>query len=323
MPEATQPQHRIGDAPRPPRTVRRLATPLTPEPGEWLQTALSRWAFDVYKCSRRDLLEALGMGTLHSTEIHGLGVALRPETAETISAASGIPFVQLYAMTQSMRDRATWASFTDIVRDGYVPFEERGLDSDPLYREVIHKWCPDCLHELPGVHLMMWRHPWMHICLKHSRVLATSCSACGEQPRIPLGRTVQEWDPRTCPNRIQGVECAELLSQAESSRVKDDGILYAAQVRMLALARSNDPHHRRRMYDLAHRIEEVQELSNETIASLTGLDVNTIRRLAPRHLEKGDYVRHLETFTVLASAAYILESTHRPFSLEVLRREWT
>ncbi|QSB23684.1 TniQ family protein [Curtobacterium sp. 24E2] len=169
MPKSLQPPRSIGDAPQSPRAVRRLAKPLTPEPGEWLQTAISRWSYDIYKCSRRDLLEALGLGALHPTEIHGLGVGLRPETAETISAASDIPFVQLYAMTQSMRDRATWATFKDIVRDGHVPFEERGLDNDPLHREVIHKWCPDCLHEQPGVHAMMWRHPWMHICLKHSR----------------------------------------------------------------------------------------------------------------------------------------------------------
>lgn len=237
MPNPRQRPLQIGDAPQPPRTVRRLAQPLTPAPGEWLQTAISRWAFDVYKCSRRDLLEALGVSTLHEVEIRGLGVALRPETAETISAASGIPFVQLYAMTQSMRDRATWDEFTYVLREGHAfPFRERDLIHVPLFREVVHKWCPDCMLERPGVHEMMWRHSWLHICLQHSRVLATTCSACGEQPRIPLGRTVQAWDPRTCPNRVQGVQCAELLSRAESSRIENLGVLYATQVQMIALA---------------------------------------------------------------------------------------
>lgn len=306
----------VGDAPQPPRTVRRLAKPLTSEPGEWLQTAISRWAFDVYKCSRRDLLEALGVITLHPDEIRGLGVALRPETAETISAASGIPFVQLYAMTQSMRDRATWDEFTCVLRERYAfPFRERDLISVPLFREVVHKWCPDCLHERPGVHEMMWRHPWLHICLKHSRVLATTCSACGEQPRIPLGRTVQDWDPRTCPNRVQGVQCAELLSRAGSSRIDNRGVLFATQVRIIALARSQNPRERSRLYDLAHRIPQVQELSDKTIAALTGLDENLVERLVPRRLEKGDYVGHLETFSVLAAAAYNLQTADSEVNL--------
>ncbi|UBQ02548.1 hypothetical protein [Curtobacterium sp. TXMA1] len=60
-------------------------------------------------------------------------------------------------------------------------------------------------------------------------------------------------------------------------------------MRILALARSNDPQQRRRLFDLAHRVQEVQELSNDTIASLTDLEANTIGRLAPRHLENGDY----------------------------------
>jgi hypothetical protein len=303
MPITTQRPIRVGDAPQPPRTVRRLAKPLTPAPGEWLQTAISRWAFDVYKCSRRDLLEALGVGTLHPVEIRGLGVALRPETAATISAASGIPFVQLYAMTQSMRDRATWDEFTYVLRERQAfPFRERDLIHVPLFREVIHKWCPDCLHERPGVHDMMWRHPWLHICLKHSRVLATTCPACGEQLRIPLGRTVHDWDPRTCPNRVQGVRCAEPLSRAESSRIDDAGMLYATQVRIIALARSQASRERSRLYDLSYRIPQVQELSDKTIAALTGLDENAVQRLMPRRLERGGYVRHLETFSVLAAA---------------------
>ncbi|GGL08596.1 hypothetical protein JOE58_002528 [Curtobacterium luteum] len=230
MPNPTQRPLRIGDAPQPPRTVRRLAKPLTPAPGEWLQTAISRWAFDEYECSRRNLLDALGVSNLHPIEIQGLGVALRPETAETISAASGIPFLRLYAMTQSMRDRATWDEFKYVLREGYAfPFRERDLIDVPLFREVVHKWCPDCLRERPGVHEMMWRHPWLHICLKHARVLATTCSACGEQPRIPLGRTVQDWDPRLCPNRVHGAQCAELLSRAKSSHIEVGGLLYVTQ----------------------------------------------------------------------------------------------
>lgn len=309
MPKPPQRPLRIGDAPQPPRAIRRLAMHVTPEPGEWLQTAISRWAFDVYKCSRRDFLETIGMGALHPIEIQGLGVALRPETADTISAATGIPFARLYAMTQSMRDHATWSTFAEHMRDGDTfPYRERDLGNDPLFREVIHKWCPDCLKERPGVHEMIWRHPWLHICLKHPRILASKCSGCGEHPRIPLGRTAQEWDPNTCPNMVLGARCAEPFHQAVSPPVDEHGILYAAQVRIIALTRCHDPQQRERLYDLAYRIRTVQEKDDEALADLTGLDTSVVRNLQPRRLDAGHYLEHLETFTVLAAAAFVMQT---------------
>ena len=298
----------IGDAPQPPRSVRQLAMQMTPEPGEWLQTAISRWAFNTYKCSRRDLLEAMGLGTLHPVEIRGLGVALRPETADTISAATGISFVAVYAMTQSMRDRCTWSTFAEEMSRGvWFPYRERDLDSDPLYREITHKWCPDCLADRPGVHEMLWRHPWMHLCFTHARVLATICAKCGKPPRIPVGSTAQMWDPNTCPN-VDGASandpCSEPFHQTPSPRVDERGPLYAAQARIMAMARSEDPLQRRQLYELARVMEEVQDFDDDALAALASVDIATVRNLQPRRLERGHFVQYPKTFTVLAAAAY-------------------
>ncbi|UBQ02526.1 TniQ family protein [Curtobacterium sp. TXMA1] len=166
---------------------------------EWLQSAISRWAYDDYHCSRAALLTAMGLGVLDPKEIHQLGVRIRPEVADAIALALDIPTEQLQAATlHSLDDRALRIEVDRSARGPHA----RILTDIGWTRRAGTRYCPLCLEEHPGVFRTEWRLTWAFACVTHAAILEDVCPGCGKPPRDTLGSPATLRDPNCCWNNI-------------------------------------------------------------------------------------------------------------------------
>lgn len=172
----------------------RLGAPVDLQPGEWLHSAISRWAWQEFGVSRAALLGAFGLSRISTHAVEGLGTRLLPEIAANISSATGIDTDRLRAATmEHLYGSFLWLSErTDGQRSAVV--SKLGTWS----WQTGTRYCPDCLTEQPGVFHVMWRSPWTFACIKHRRVLLDTCPECHREIVEMRGRNTDLFDPATC-----------------------------------------------------------------------------------------------------------------------------
>lgn len=177
----------------------RLGAPLALVPGEWLHSAISRWAWHEFGVSRGALFRAFGLTTVTDASIPGIGTRLLPEIATNIAYATGIPESQLHDATMSCLNGGL-VQIRIVRRTGYL--------SGRVAKEHIWSWqtgtryCPECLTERPGVFYLRWRTPWAFCCTKHRRVLSDGCTECHAAVVEMRGREASPFDPSICRARL-------------------------------------------------------------------------------------------------------------------------
>ncbi|WP_416976966.1 TniQ family protein [Streptomyces sp. T028] len=161
--------------------VRSLPLRTDPVRGEALDSWLEALAAYL-RTPMGDLLRAVGLLEEHRQDGKALPcrapwlVVLRAQESGNLSIATGLTRAALREMTLEHYDRR--ALFIDRERRVLVPRRN--------WRRVAStgsRFCPDCLGENGGRWQVTWRFGWSYACLKHHRLLADACPACGGRPR--------------------------------------------------------------------------------------------------------------------------------------------
>lgn len=193
----------------------RLGAPVHLEPGEWLHSAISRWAWETFGVSRGALLDSLGLANASLPAINAIGTRLEPAIAANITCATGIPEPRLREATMERLDGALlWLTVI-----GYGKVAPKVAKGALWSWQAGTRYCPDCLHDRPGVFHLTWRSPWLFACVRHHRLLHDSCSACQGALVEMRGRNYDLFDPSTCranlapPGGTRTIPCRALLAQ--------------------------------------------------------------------------------------------------------------
>lgn len=205
--------------------VRPLA--VTPElrEDEWLQTAISRWAFSVFHCTRQDLFRYLQLDRYPPKALGTLGARPTEELVSSLALATGIPAERLNEATLHGLDGKAirFAADSDTI-----------LTSAGWVRRTGSRYCTECLREHPGVFLRRWRLTWAFVCTRHGRILEDVCPGCNKPPTDVTGSTREMWNPNTCRNNLSGLSgnrvCGtDLTIDRECMPVPIDSPISAAQ----------------------------------------------------------------------------------------------
>jgi len=163
--------------------------------GEWLQSAITRWAWSIFGVSRGTLLDAFGLAELSEHEIRHLGHRASEDVLENIEESIGLPVDVLHRMTMEGATRGP-----EISRTGAPSIASRYLWA----RRTGTRYCPDCLLEHPGVFYAAWRLNWTFACVRHQRILLDACPECLLPLSESTGRSRYLWDPNRCRANIGG-----------------------------------------------------------------------------------------------------------------------
>ena len=153
--------------------VRSLPIRLAPIAGEgldsWLEALAHRTA-----TAFGDLLAAVGLNPYHGTATNGWIVALAPEQASTITAATDVSPDVLTTMTL-----AHYAGRAVNIHPE-TPTLKRSF---PWGNGLGLRYCPACLTDTGGRWQLSWRLGWSFACTTHHRLLVDTCPRCGAVPR--------------------------------------------------------------------------------------------------------------------------------------------
>ncbi|MBF4586434.1 TniQ family protein [Curtobacterium sp. VKM Ac-2887] len=196
--------------------------------GEWLQSAITRWAWSIFGVSRGTLLDAFGLAELSEHEIRHLGHRASEDVLENIEESIGLPVDVLHRMTMEGATRGP-----EISRTSAPSIASRYLWA----RRTGTRYCPDCLLEHPGVFYAAWRLNWTFACVRHERILLDSCPECLLPLSEPTGRSRYLWDPNRCRANISGglpvSRCgADLTVAWDESRLPDRSFVLLAQAQI-------------------------------------------------------------------------------------------
>jgi len=172
----------------------RLGTAVELCPGEWLHSAISRWAWHVFGVSRAALFDAFGLSSIPHPAITAVGTRLLPEIAANISFATGVPEDQLRAATMERLDER----FLHLNGRLDGQFSSTVSKVGPWSWQAGTRYCPDCLHHHAGVFQTHWRSPWAFVCTTHRRILLDACPSCQNEVVEMRGRNSDVFDPSTC-----------------------------------------------------------------------------------------------------------------------------
>lgn len=205
--------------------------------GEWLQSAISRWAWSIFGVSRGTLLDAFGLSDLSEHEIRQLGQRAADDVLENIEESIGLPVDLLRRMTmEGATSRGPEISLTDApsIASRYLWARRKGT-----------RYCPDCLRERPGVFLAGWRLNWTFACVLHQRVLLDACPECLLPLSESTGRSRYMWDPNLCGANIGGglpvTRCGANLTQAwDESRLPEHSFVLLVQTQIAQAIRHGD-----------------------------------------------------------------------------------
>lgn len=172
----------------------RLGVPVDLYPGEWLHSAISRWAWQTFAVSRAALFNAFGLSEVPQSAITPLGTRLLPEIAANISYSTGISERRLRGATMESLDEKL------LTLNGRGDGQLSGTVSrnGPWSWQAGTRYCPDCLHDQPGVFQIRWRSPWAFACTTHRRILLDACPWCQGEVVEMRGRNADPFDPSTC-----------------------------------------------------------------------------------------------------------------------------
>ena len=232
---------------------------------EWLQSALSRWAWSLFGCSRRALLGKMGLADVPLAQIVELGTAINDDLAVTLSAATDISVPRLRAMTMSRFDGSL------LMVASAVPGHVKKIVDGGWTRRSGTRFCSSCLEERPGVFEMSWRLTWSYLCLRHLQLLDDNCPNCHQPPRDQTGRHATPHDPARCfvPTDALGQSrCQAFLSDTPANlRFDAQAAVVDAQKAVLGHMHSD------RRQDLTATMGVLRSAGRlELIADLSGVD---------------------------------------------------
>jgi len=192
-----------------------LGVAVTLEPGEWIQSAISRWAWRL-EVPRRSLLEFFGLETLTTAETAAIGNHPRSDVAENISAATGIDVSQIYEACMSTYNGGALTIPTQ------SPLETRAISRNTPYPRLAGtRFCPLCLREQPSVMRTAWRLNWTFACVTHRLVLHDNCPNCHQPVKEMRYGNLDVFDPASCRQPTGSAEknryCGYPLADAEPS----------------------------------------------------------------------------------------------------------
>ncbi|MBN9632073.1 MAG: TniQ family protein [Actinobacteria bacterium] len=169
------------------------------EPGEWLHSAISRWAWEIFGVSRGALLKSFGLGSASPSTINAIGTRLEPAIVAAISRATGIPELRLREATmQELDGKLLW-----LTMNGFGKVANKVAKGALWSWQAGTRYCPDCIREQPGVFHLVWRSPWSFACVRHQRLLHDSCSACHKSLVEMRGSNRDLFDPSTCRANLE------------------------------------------------------------------------------------------------------------------------
>ncbi len=168
---------------------------VTPDlyPDEWLQTAVSRWAYTIFGCTRQDLFRYLRMNRYPAAVVTGLGLRPGDEVLTTMSLGTGVP---VQALQSAALDGLDGKAIRFAAQSDHI------LTDAGWVRRAGTRYCAACLRERPGVYLRTWRLAWSFVCTRHGHVLEDVCPGCDKPPTDVTGSTREMWNPVTCRNRL-------------------------------------------------------------------------------------------------------------------------
>lgn len=174
-------------------SVRSLPIRVAPVPGEaidsWLEFAASRLAV-----SWGEMLDALGLPPSGSGYPPWAVDPSRGQLRE-ISHATGVSAVRLQEMVlRRYNGRAV------VLEGGSLIYAA----SSPWTRRSGSRFCPECLRESGGRWQLAWRLGWAFACARHRCLLADTCPACGQVPRIRVLPTFATPQPGHCASAPTG-----------------------------------------------------------------------------------------------------------------------
>lgn len=261
-------------------TAIRLGAPLALREGEWLHSAISRWAWD-FGVSRAALLDAFGLADIPPSAITALGTRLLPEHAANISYATGIPEQRLRDSTME----TLAGSLVRMLRRVNGQYVSTISKQGPWSWQAGTRYCPDCVRADPGVFKVLWRSPWAFACTTHRRVLLDGCPSCHGAIVEMRGRNTDPFDPSTCrahvgeKNAIRRTPCRATLEDTwEHFRLERGSAPLVAQEAICS-------HHQTDTgADLIQVLQSIATAlrgsrSIEDIARLSKLDENELRGL--------------------------------------------
>jgi len=293
-------------------TAIRLGAPLALREGEWLHSAISRWAWD-FGVSRAALLDAFGLADIPPSAITALGTRLLPEHAANIAYATGITEQRLRDSTME----TLAGSLIRMLRRVNGHYVSTISKQGPWSWQAGTRYCPDCVRADPGVFKVLWRSPWAFACTAHRRILLDGCPSCHGAIVEMRGRNTDPFDPSTCrahtgeENAIRRTHCGATLEDTwEHFRLKRGSAPLAAQEAIFS-------HHQTDTG--AELIQILQSTATalrgsrsiDDIAALSGLDESELRGLVDEEKHVGiSAPNNAYAMAALTGAAWAL--VHQP-----------
>ncbi|MFF9564351.1 TniQ family protein [Leifsonia sp. NPDC014704] len=300
----------------------RLGAPLALHAGEWLHTAISRWAFDIFGVSRAALLHAFGLDPIYTRAINMMGNRLSAMLAASIEAATGIPAQRLREATMEHLD----GSLLWLAMDGQERKSSRIAKGALWSWQAGTRYCPDCLREQPGVFQLTWRSPWIFACLKHQRLLHDTCSACHQELSELRGRNSDRFDINTCRSNIaepgapRAIFCRAALADTwdEIQLATDSPPLQAQEAILTRLGEGTAMDLLCSLQPVAIGLSGARALND--IAELSGLDQQELAGLLEEEKRVGlSAPRNAYAMAAVVGAAYILLNRDDDRSRTIIR----
>lgn len=219
--------------------ARRLGVDVVLQPGEWLQSAITKWAWQL-QVPRRDLLDFFGLADISTSERGAIGTHPRGEVLENISVSTRIAVPDLRLAVMSVFDGGALQMNTEGDAASRRPSRR-----SPYVRLAGTRYCVECLIERPGVMLSSWRLNWTFLCLKHRAILADTCPSCHQPLSEALHATRDCFDPGLCQRQtpIGGKRrvCGHpLVDHWGVEHLDGSSPLVTAQARVNALTTNHD-----------------------------------------------------------------------------------
>lgn len=300
-----------------------LGAPLELLPGEWLHSAISRWAWDVFGVSRAALLKAFGLGSVSASSVEVLGTFLSEDVASNISQATAIDVSRLREATMESLDGVLLVLAAGSAGERSTTVSKRG----PWAWQARTRYCPDCLRHRPGVFKVEWRSPWVFACTIHRRVLLDACPTCQHDVVEMRGRNSDRYDPSTCRANIgekgdtRKTWCrAPLEDTWEHFRLQADSLSMQAQERIL---QDRSPRSDR---DLIPALQSAATALRgaklyDDIARLSGLDAGELVGLFDEEKHIGiSAPSNAYAMAALVGAAYALTTHEENFTQDLIRQ---
>ncbi|GIT78477.1 hypothetical protein LLS1_01460 [Leifsonia sp. LS1] len=301
---------------------RLLGAPVTLHQGEWLQSAISRWAWDIFGVSRGALIDAMGLAHFGVEMISTLGTRLYAEPAQALAYATGLPRARLHEATMESQDgKLIWLNRT-----------REDLTSATVLKDGMWTWqagtryCPDCLAEAPGVFQLIWRSPWVYACLLHKRILLDACPVCHHDLVEMRSRNRDPFDPSTCRANIapggatRQIHCLAALTETwDNTPIRPDSAPFRAQQHILT--GRGAPAQKQLLWLLQSAATGLRGAKAfQEIAELSGMDPDSLAGLFDEEPHVGiSPPKNAYAMAALIGAAYTLTHSDESAVAQIIR----